>query len=144
MHLDDGVDLIILLFWVIVGMVSVTFCYGVVSRNLQPYTLPDKSSLTAMKDNTPDPYQWTVRDYILMIMVADEYCPDPKAIDIKFGSSMESTLIEFDSDFLTHMEARLQDYYIDYLDTRVDREITSYDYYYGTGEEGRWRFIADN
>ena len=85
MHLDDGMDLVSLMFWLIVGLMSTVFCFGVVAKNMKPYTLPDKSAITAISDNTPDPYQWYVRDYLLMLMVADEFCPEPKAIDIQFG-----------------------------------------------------------
>lgn len=144
MHLDDGMDLVALMFWLIVGLMSTVFCFGVVAKNMKPYTLPDKSAITAISDNTPDPYQWYVRDYLLMLMVADEFCPEPKAIDIQFGNGAQDTLIEINDEFLKNMEGRLQRYYIRYLNTRVDQPISSYEYYYeGEGEKGRWRFHTE-
>lgn len=144
MHLEDGIDILHALFWIVIGLVSVVFCYGQIARNLQPYALPDKSAITAVTNNTPDDYQWYVRDYILMLMVADEFAPLPAAVDIKFGGGSQDTLIKIDDDYLKNMEGRLQRYYINYLNTRVDQPIVEYDYYYeGTGENGRWRFRTD-
>lgn len=141
MHLDDGMDLVSVIFWLVLGLVSTVFCLGIVTKNMRPYTLPDKSALTAISDNTPDAYQWYVRDYLLMLMVADEFCTEPKAIDIQFGNGSQDTLIEINGEFLKNMEGRLQRYYIKYLNTRVDQPIEYYEYYYeGTGEKGRWRF----
>ena len=142
MHLDDGFDVVMLLFWIVIGILSCSFCYGIIVRNMAVYTLPDKSSLTGVVDNTPNKYRWTVRDYMLMMVVADEYCPDPAKIDIKIGGSMADTLLEFDDDYLLNMEGRLQKYYIAYLNGKVDYEITGYDYYYDRGVPGRWRFTT--
>lgn len=141
MDIDEGIDLLNLLLWAVIGIVSVVFCYGQIARNLQAYSLPDKSTVIAARDNTPEPYQWYVRDYILMLMVADEFEPEPAAVDIKFGDSQEDTLVKFDANYLKNMEGMIQRYYINYLNTRVDQPIVSYDYYYeGTGDNGRWRF----
>lgn len=140
MHVDDGIDLLHLLFWLAIGIASTTFCYGLVFKHMQPTPLPDKSAITAIKDNTPEDYQWYVRDYLLMLMVADEFCPEPKAVDIHFGNSQENTLVNIDEDYLKNIEGRLQKYYINYLNTRIDQPIESYDYYYQEGEKGRWRF----
>lgn len=142
MHLDDGFDIVMLLFWLITGVLSCSFCYGVIAKNMAEYTLHDKSALTGIVDNTPNKYQWTVRDYMLMMVVADEYCPAPGQIDIRFGNSQADTLVTFDSDYLLNMEGRLQKYYISYLNGKVDYTIDSYDYYYEEGVPGRWRFQA--
>lgn len=144
MHLDEGFDIATLMMWIVIGIVSMVFCYGVVMTNCVPYTLPDKTSLTAMSDNTPTKYQWYVRDILLMMMVADEYCPDPKAIDVQVGETEQDTLIKFDSDYLQNMEGYLQQYYIRYLHNIVDQPISAYEYYYeGIGENGRWRYYVE-
>lgn len=142
MHIEDGWDIINILFWAIIGIISCTFCYGVMQRNMTVYTLDDKSALKGVVDNTPDPYQWCVRDYLLMLMVADEYCPDPKSVDIVFPGSSQDTRIVFDDDYLVNMSGRLQKYYIAYLNQHVDEDIKTYDYYYDDTDldSGRWRF----
>ena len=143
MHLDDGFDLVNLLFWLVIGIISTAYFYGAIMKNTMYYQMPDKSALTAVADNSPDPYEWYVRDYILMLMVADEYCPDPKSVDLKIGNTNQDTRVVFDSDYLTNMEGYLQQYYIKYLSNRVDQPITGYDYYYENGgEKGRWRFTT--
>lgn len=143
MNLDDGFDIVNLIIWAAIGIVSVCFCLGIISRNLTSEVRQDKTALTSAQNNQPEPYQWYVRDYLLMMMVADEYCPAPRAIDLKIGATNQNTLVEFDSGYLTNMEGRLQRYYIQYLSTRVDNPITGYDYYYSDGEVGRWRFYTD-
>lgn len=111
--------------------------------NLGSYTRTDKTALISAQDNTPEPYQWYVRDYLLMMMVADEFCPAPQAIDLKIGESQRNTIVKFDADYLKNMEGRLQRYYISYLHDIVDQPISSYDYYYSDTEEGRWRFYTN-
>ena len=143
--LDDAVDVVTLIFWLIAGIGSIAFCAGIVMRNLQPYTLPDKTAMVSYADNEPEKYQWTVRDYLLMLMVADEYCPPPQLVDLKLGASAQDTRLVLDHDYVINKAGRLQKYYINYLSARVDDPITSYDYYYEgeDGEGGRWRFIVD-
>lgn len=142
MHLEDGWDIVNIMFWTVVGIISCVFCYGCIQRNMTVYTLNDKSALVSVTDNTPTPYQWLVRDYLLMLMVADEYCPEPQQVDIVFPGSSQNTLIKFDDDYLVNMAGRLQKYYIAYLNPHVDDKIESYDYYYDDGDpsSGRWRF----
>lgn len=143
--IHDASDIVELLLWLVTGITSMVFCAGVVMTNLQPYTLEDKSAITAVTNNTPDPYDWTVRDYLLMLMVADEYCPDPKCVDIKLGISSQDTRLYLTNDYVVNKGGRLQKYYVNYLSARVDDPIVSYDYYYeGEGENGRWRFTVEH
>lgn len=144
MHLEDGWDIVNIIFWTVVGIISCVFCYGVISRNMTVYTLSDKTAMTAVTDNTPEKYQWLVRDYLLMLMVADEYCPAPQSVDIVFPGSSQNTKVEFDDDYLINMAGRLQKYYIAYLNGHVEDKISEYDYYYDEGDvnSGRWRFIT--
>lgn len=143
MHLDDGFDIVSIILWAAIGIVSVCFCLGIIMGNLGSYTRADKTALTSAQDNTPEPYQWYVRDYLLMMMVADESCPAPQAIDLKIGESQRNTIVKFDADYLKNMEGRLQRYYISYLHDIVDQPISGYDYYYSDTEEGRWRFYTN-
>lgn len=142
-HLDDGFDIVSIILWAAIGIVSVCFCLGIIMGNLGSYTRTDKTALTSAQDNTPEPYQWYVRDYLLMMMVADEFCPAPQAIDLKIGESQRNTIVKFDADYLKNMEGRLQRYYISYLHDIVDQPISGYDYYYSDTEEGRWRFYTN-
>ena len=141
--IQDAVDIIEVMMWFVGGLLSIVFCGGIVLANLKPYTLPDKTAISSITDNTPDSYQWTVRDYLLMLMVADDYCPEPKMVDIKLGDSLQDTRLVLDSDYVVNKAGRLQKYYINFLNSRVDNDITGYDYYYeGEGENGRWRFYT--
>lgn len=143
--LDDAVDLVELILWMIAGIGSIAFCASVVMTNLQPYTLPDKTAIVSESSNDVEPYQWTVRDYLLMLMVADEYCPPPQVVDLKLGPSAQDTRLVLDHDYVINKAGRLQKYYINFLSARVDDPITSYDYYYEDedGDGGRWRFTVD-
>lgn len=142
--IQDAIDIVEVMMWFIGGLLAIVFCGGIVLTNLKPYTLPDKTSITAITNNQPDSYQWHVRDYILMLMVADEYCPEPRMVDIKLGTSEQDTRLIMDDEYVVNKAGRLQKYYINFLNSRVDEPITGYDYYYeGEGEKGRWRFYVD-
>lgn len=143
MHIDDGFDIVSVILWAAIGIVSVCFCLGLINANLNSYTRTDKTALTSARNNQPEPYQWYVRDYLLMMMVADEFCPEPQAIDLKIGESQRNTIVKFDADYLKNMEGRLQRYYISYLHDIVDQPISGYDYYYSDTEEGRWRYYTN-
>lgn len=142
--IHDATDVLTIMMWFTAGVMSLLFCWRIVSTNLEPYTLADKSSIELVGE-APEPYQWTVRDYLLMLMVADEYCPEPKCVDLKLGVSMQDTRMEFNESYVANLEGRLQKYYINYISGRVDDPIVSYDYYYeGEGENGRWRFVVEH
>lgn len=144
--IQDAIDIVETIMWFVIGLMAIVFSGGIVLKNLQPYTLPDKTSITATTNNEPEHYQWYVRDYILMLMVADDYCPEPKMVDIKLGSSMQDTKLILDSEYVVNKAGRLQKYYINFLNSRVDKPITAYDYFFEgeNGEDGRWRFYVDD
>ena len=142
--IHDASDLVELIFWLLGGVVSIAMCMGVVMTNLQPYTLPDKTAAESAANNQPEEYEWKVRDYLLMMMVADDYCPEPKCVDLKLGNSTQDTRLVLDHDYVINKAGRLQKYYINYLSARIDDPIIDYEYYYeGEGENGRWRFIVE-
>lgn len=142
--IHDASDLVELILWLLGGILSISFCASVVMKNLQPYTLPDKTAAVSATNNQPEEYEWKVRDYLLMLMVADDYCPEPKCVDLKLGNSTQDTRLVLDHDYVINKAGRLQKYYINYLSARVNDPIVDYEYYYeGEGENGRWRFIVE-
>lgn len=140
MEIDSGLDVLI---WILCIVVGLNICLGGISKvtkYMAVQRLPDKTLVKVYQGEDPEEYEWTVRDYLLMLMVADDLAPEPRAVDIQFGNSQMSTLVEFDTNYFKKMEANLQQYYINYLNNRIDTPIESYDYYRKTGEKDRWRF----
>ena len=50
MHLDDGFDIVSIILWAAIGIVSVCFCLGIIMGNLGSYTRTDKTALTRSEE----------------------------------------------------------------------------------------------
>lgn len=111
---------------------------------MRSYTMSDKTAVVNISDNTEEPIEWTVREYLLMLFVADEFQPDPAAVDIQYaGSGGVDTTIKFDQDYQKNKAGRIQRYYIDFLSNKVDKKITNVEYVYDWSGNGKWRFTID-
>lgn len=138
MQVDEGMDLVTLLFVILLGFGVCIYCMNSMFDSLHSYMRADKTSPVSMESNEPTPPTTTVKDILLMLVVADEYQTGTKAIQVDAGA-----IVTMDQDYLNNMGSRLARLYNEQLGGVRDKTITSIKYEL-EGTVPRWVYSTVN
>lgn len=139
MKIHDLFDLLLLFVIMVIGIMTTVVCLAHIDSQIRDYTMGDKATITTLKDNAPEPFQYTTKDVLLMYVIADDYQPYPATLQVNDGA-----ITSFNQTYFLDTNTAINNLWNSELNSLMTKSVTGFNIIYDSdGGNVRWKVTTN-